>query len=36
LTAELKALPLEAFADLFHKLFERCNRCIQVGGDYFE
>jgi hypothetical protein len=35
-TAELNALPLEAFADCFQKLFERCNRYIEVGGDYFE
>jgi hypothetical protein len=35
-TAELNAVPLEAFAGCFWKLFERCNKCIQVGGDYFE
>jgi hypothetical protein len=35
-TAELNAVPLEAFADCFQKRFERCNKCIQVGGDYFE
>jgi hypothetical protein len=35
-TAELNAVPLEAFADSFQKLFERCNKCIQAGGDYFE
>jgi hypothetical protein len=35
-TVELKAVPLEAFADCFQKLFERCNKYIQVGGDYFE
>jgi hypothetical protein len=34
--AELNAVPLEAFADCFQKPFERCNKCIQVGGDYFE
>jgi hypothetical protein len=34
--AELNAVPLEAFADCFQKLFERCNKCIQVGRDYFE
>jgi hypothetical protein len=34
--AELKAVPLEAFAGCFQKLFEGCNKCIQVRGDYFE
>jgi hypothetical protein len=34
--AELNAVPLEAFADCFQKLVEGCNKCIQVGGDYFE
>jgi hypothetical protein len=36
LTAELNAVPLQAFSDCFQKLFERCNKCIQVDGDYFE
>jgi hypothetical protein len=35
-TAELNAVRLEAFADCFQKLFEQCNKCIQVGRDYFE
>jgi hypothetical protein len=35
-TAELSAVPFEAFSDCFQKLFERFNKCIQVGGDYFE
>jgi histone-lysine N-methyltransferase SETMAR len=35
-TAELNAVPLEAFANSFQKRFERRNKCIQVGGDYFE
>jgi hypothetical protein len=34
--AELNAVPLEAFADCSQKLSERCNKCIHVGGDYFE
>jgi hypothetical protein len=34
--AERNAVPLEAFAGCFQKLFERCNKCTQVGGDYFE
>jgi hypothetical protein len=36
LTAELNAVPLEAFADCCEKRFVRCNKCIQVGGNYFE
>jgi hypothetical protein len=35
-TAELNAVILEAFADCFQKLFERYNKCFQVGGDCFE
>lgn len=35
-TAELNAVPLEVIADCFQNLFKRCNRYIQVGGDYFE
>jgi histone-lysine N-methyltransferase SETMAR len=35
-TAELNTVPLVTFADCFQKLFEQCNKCIQVGGDYFE
>jgi hypothetical protein len=35
-TAEVSAVPLEAFADCFQKLLERCNKYFQVGGDYFE
>jgi hypothetical protein len=35
-TAELNAVPLEAFADCFKKLFKRCNKCIQVSENYFE
>jgi hypothetical protein len=34
--AELNAVPLEAFADSFQKRFEQCNKCTQVGGNYFE
>jgi hypothetical protein len=36
MTTELNAVPLEAFADYFQKLFERCNKCFRVGGDYFK
>jgi hypothetical protein len=35
-TAELNAVPSEAFADRFQKIFEQCNKCIQVSEDYFE
>jgi hypothetical protein len=35
-TAELNVIHLEAFVDCFQKLFERSNKRIQVGGDYFE
>jgi hypothetical protein len=38
MTAELNAVPLDAFAECFQKLVELCNECtsIQVGGNYFE
>jgi hypothetical protein len=36
MTAELNAVSLEAFVDCFQKLFQRCNKCIEVGGDYIE
>jgi hypothetical protein len=32
-TAELNAVPMEAFADCFQKRFGRCNKFIQIGGD---
>jgi hypothetical protein len=35
-TAELNTVPLEAFVDCSQKLFKQFNKCIQVGGDYFE
>jgi hypothetical protein len=35
-TAEINAFPLEASADCFQKLSKRCNKRIQVVGDYFE
>jgi histone-lysine N-methyltransferase SETMAR len=35
-TAEMNAIPLGAISDCFQKLFVRCNKSIQVGGDYFE
>jgi hypothetical protein len=35
-TAERNAVPLEAISVSVQKLFKRCNKCIQVGGAYFE
>jgi hypothetical protein len=32
-TAELNSLPLEAFADCFQELVERCNKYIKVRED---
>jgi hypothetical protein len=35
-TAVLRSIPKEAFADSFQKLYERCQQCAVKGGDYFE
>jgi hypothetical protein len=35
-TAQLNVVPLKAFADCFLKLFERCDKYIQVGRNCFE
>jgi hypothetical protein len=36
-TAVLRSIPKEAFADSFQKLYERCQQCDVVkDGDYFE
>jgi hypothetical protein len=35
-TAELKAVPLKAFADSFENFLNDSTTCIQVGGSYFE
>jgi hypothetical protein len=35
-TALLRSIPKEAFADSFHKLYERCQPCVVNDGDYFE
>jgi hypothetical protein len=35
-SAVLRSIPREAFADSFQKLYERCNQCIVKDGDYFE
>jgi hypothetical protein len=34
-TAVLRSIPKEAFADSFQKLYERCQRCVVKDGDYF-
>jgi hypothetical protein len=35
-TAVLRSIPEEAFADSFQKLYERCQQCVVRDGDYFE
>jgi hypothetical protein len=35
-TAFLRSIPNEAFADSFNKLYERCQQCVVIDGDYFE
>jgi hypothetical protein len=35
-TAVLRSILKEAFADSFQKLYERCQQCVVKGGDYFE
>jgi hypothetical protein len=35
-TAVLRLIPKEAFAESFQKLYERCQQCIVKDGDYFE
>jgi hypothetical protein len=35
-TAVLRSIPKEAFADSFEKLYERCQQCVVKNGDYFE
>jgi hypothetical protein len=34
-TAVLRSIPKEAFADSFQKLYERCQLCVVKDGDYF-
>jgi hypothetical protein len=36
LTAVLRSIPNEAFADSFQKLYEHCQQCVVKDGDYFE
>jgi hypothetical protein len=35
-TAVLRSIPKQAFGDRFQKLYERCQKCVVKGGDYFE
>jgi uncharacterized protein YgiB involved in biofilm formation len=35
-TAVLRSIPKEAFADRCQKLYERCQPCVVKDGDYFE
>jgi hypothetical protein len=35
-TAVLRSIPKEAFADSFYKLYERCQQCVVKDGDYVE
>jgi hypothetical protein len=35
-TAVLRSIPKQAFADSFQKLFEHCQQCVVKNGDYFE
>jgi hypothetical protein len=36
LTAVLRSIPKQAFADSFQKLYERCQPCVVKDCDYFE
>jgi hypothetical protein len=36
LTAVLRSIAKDAFADSFQKLYERCQPCVVKDGDYFE
>jgi hypothetical protein len=35
-TAVLRSIPKEDFADSFQKLYERCQPCVVKYDDYFE
>jgi hypothetical protein len=35
-TAVLRSIPKEAFADSFQKLYECCQQCVVEDGNYFE
>jgi hypothetical protein len=34
-TAVLRSIPKEALADIFQKLYERCQPCVVKDDDYF-
>jgi hypothetical protein len=36
MTAVLRSILKEAFADSFQKLYERCQQCVVKDGDYVE
>jgi hypothetical protein len=35
-TAVLRLIPKEAFAESFQKVYEHCQQCFVKDGDYFE
>jgi hypothetical protein len=35
-TAVLRSIPKEAFADSFQKLYERCQPCVVKDGELFQ
>jgi hypothetical protein len=35
-TAVLRSIPKEAFADSFHKLYESFKQCVVKNDDYFK
>lgn len=35
-TSVLKGIPKKDFADSFANLYSRCQKCVVLGGDYFE
>jgi hypothetical protein len=35
-TAVLRLIPEESFADSYQKLYERCQQCVVKDGNYFE
>jgi methylmalonyl-CoA mutase cobalamin-binding subunit len=35
-TAVLRSIPKEAYADSFQKIYERCQQCVVKNVDYFE
>jgi hypothetical protein len=35
-TAVLRSIPKQPFADSFQKLYERCQQCVVKDGNYFE